>query len=328
MSNGYKKILLVTDGSPSAKSAEQTALKLALRDGAELIIADSIRFQGRVEKWLVRNAEEMYHSLEREKQACLDQKAAEFGKQGVRKTQTKLLHGKSSQQMTRLVIEQDCDLLIRYRKGIDSRQGGLLGTTALNLLRICPCPVLLVKENQPLDEDSRIVASVDIQDDDRVNSAILEEAKRLNGNTKSVGILYCWTLFGHEMIKRRMNAESYHELVEEVAADHEADFDKFLTERGLDKSLPDIDIRFGDPEFVIVPYVEEKSFDVTVMSTIAPNATVSRLLGSTIENVIGKLPSNLLAVKPQGFVSPVKLEMEMDQMEKVENLPYSIPQIW
>ena len=76
MNNGFKKILLATDGSPSAKSAEQTALKLALRDGAELIIADSIRIQGRVEKWLVRNADEMYHSLEREKQAYLEHPCA------------------------------------------------------------------------------------------------------------------------------------------------------------------------------------------------------------------------------------------------------------
>ena len=328
MNNGFQKILLATDGSPSAKSAEQTALKLALRDGAELIIADSIRIQGRVEKWLVRNADEMYHSLEREKQAYLEQQAAEFSGRGVKKVQTRLLHGKSSQQLTRLAIEQGCDLLIRYRKGIDSRQGGLLGTTALNLLRICPCPVLLVNENQPLDHP-RVLASVDIQDDDRVNNVILEEAGRLNGNSKSkIGILYCWTLFGHEMIKRRMNPESYHELVEEIANDHEADFDKFLAQHGMDRSQPDMAIRFGDPEYVIAPFVEENSFDVTVMSTIAPSATVSRLLGSTIENVIGKLSSNLLAVKPQGFISPIKLEMELEEMETVENLPYSTPQIW
>ncbi len=117
-----------------------------------MVIADSIRVQGRIEKWMVRNAEEMYHSLEREKQTHLEQLSREFTTRGVKNIKIQLLHGKSSQQLTRLAIEKDCDLLVRYRKGMDSRQVGLLGTTALNLLRVCPCPVLLVNENQVIDQ--------------------------------------------------------------------------------------------------------------------------------------------------------------------------------
>ena len=60
MNNGFKKILLVTDGAATAKSAEQSALNIALRDGSEVIIADTIRLQHRVEKWLIRNSEEMF----------------------------------------------------------------------------------------------------------------------------------------------------------------------------------------------------------------------------------------------------------------------------
>ncbi len=88
-------------------------------------------------------------------------------------------------------------------------------------------------------------------------------------------------------------------------------------------------IQFGDPEYVIARFVEENSFDVAVMSTISPNTTVNRLLGSTIENVIGKLTSHLLAVKPQGFISPIKLELETKKaLDGVEPLPGSMPQIW
>ncbi len=51
---------------------------------------------------------------------------------------------------------------------------------------------------------------------------ILEAADQLNGKPAAdFGILYCWNMFGHEMIKRRMNAESYQKLVTEITADHE-----------------------------------------------------------------------------------------------------------
>jgi universal stress protein E len=327
MNNAYKKILLVTDGSPSAKSAEQSALKLAVRDHAEVLIVDTIRMQGRVEKWLVKNSEEMYASLEKEKQAYLEETAAAFKAKGVKKANAKLLHGRSSQQLTAEVIRSECDLLVRYRKGIDSNQSGLLGRTSVNLLRICPCPVLLVKEGHPIN-DPKVLACVDIHDPEPVNDGIIAAAKKIKGATDAnIGLLYCWYMFGHRMMRRRMSHEKFEALFEDIQSENEREFDRFLKRYGLDHSSPGIAFEFGDAEYTIVPHVMRHSVDVTVMSTIAPTKTVSRLLGSTIESVISELPTNLLAVKPPGFVSPVKLESATGEIIETENVEYSMPRV-
>ena len=116
MKNGYKKILLVTDGSPAAQAAEQTVFRLALRDDAEVVVADTIRSPGRVEKWLLRNSQALYETLENEKRDYLNKLSSEFSGQGVGKTSAILLHGKSSDELTREVMRQHCDLLVRYRR--------------------------------------------------------------------------------------------------------------------------------------------------------------------------------------------------------------------
>ncbi len=163
MNHGYKKIMLVTDGAGTAHAAERTALNLALRDNAEVMIVDTIRMQGRIEKWLVKSSDQMYASLENEKQDYLDQLVTKFRDAGIKKVSAKLLHGNSSEQLTAESLRSNCDLLVRYRKGIDSSHPGLLGRTSLNLMRICPCPVLLVKEELALD-DPIVLACVDIHD--------------------------------------------------------------------------------------------------------------------------------------------------------------------
>lgn len=308
MSEGYRKILLVTDGSDAAKAAEESALHLATRDGAEVVIADTIRAQGIMEKWLVRNSAEMFQMLEKDKQTRLDALAQEFSSQGVASVDTALLHGKSSEQITREVMRRDCDLLVRYKKGRGSRQRGLFGATALNLLRDCPCPILLVKENQPVTHP-KILACTDVRDGDRVNDVIIREAERIKGSeSPPLGVLYCWAIFGHHMVRSHMSPANYEKMCNEVKQEHVTEFDKFLQKHGLDRSAPEIAIEFGHPEHIIGPYVKEHGVHVTVMSTVSPDTAVNRFLGSTIENVLRDLPSNLLAVKPVDFEPPFKVK--------------------
>jgi nucleotide-binding universal stress UspA family protein len=64
MNDSFKKILLVTDGSENAKPAESYALKLAIRTGAELIIADTIRVPGSVEAGFQGHSDEIITQID------------------------------------------------------------------------------------------------------------------------------------------------------------------------------------------------------------------------------------------------------------------------
>ena len=57
------------------------------------------------------------------------------------------------------------------------------------------------------------------------------------------------------------------------------------------------------PEFVV-----SEGIDVLVMGTVARGGVSGVLIGNTAERVLRKLPCSVLTVKPDGFVSPVRLE--------------------
>ena len=63
----------------------------------------------------------------------------------------------------------------------------------------------------------------------------------------------------------------------------------------------------GDPIQVIPDVCRHEAIDVAVMSSASRNHPIQRLLGSTVEAVLEKLPCSLLVVKSLGFKSTIKL---------------------
>ncbi len=51
-----------------------------------------------------------------------------------------------------------------------------------------------------------------------------------------------------------------------------------------------------------------EGIDLVVMGTVARGGLAGLLIGNAAERMLRKLPCSVLAVKPDGFVSPVRLE--------------------
>ena len=51
-----------------------------------------------------------------------------------------------------------------------------------------------------------------------------------------------------------------------------------------------------------------EGIDLVVMGTVARSGIAGMLIGNTAERVLRKLPCSVLAVKPEGFTSPVRLD--------------------
>jgi nucleotide-binding universal stress UspA family protein len=64
-------------------------------------------------------------------------------------------------------------------------------------------------------------------------------------------------------------------------------------------------MRQGDPEDVIPDFVVAEGIDLIVMGTVARTGIAGLLIGNTAERLLRRLPCSVLAVKPDGFRSPV-----------------------
>jgi nucleotide-binding universal stress UspA family protein len=64
----------------------------------------------------------------------------------------------------------------------------------------------------------------------------------------------------------------------------------------------------GHPEEVIPQFVVSEGIDLVVMGTVARTGIAGLLIGNTAERLLQRLITSVLAVKPDGFVSPVRAE--------------------
>jgi nucleotide-binding universal stress UspA family protein len=64
----------------------------------------------------------------------------------------------------------------------------------------------------------------------------------------------------------------------------------------------------GPPEQVIQDQCRQLGTDVLVMGTTARTGLSGVIIGNTAENIINSLECPVVAVKPEGFISPISID--------------------
>lgn len=297
----YSRILVVTDGLKSSEATHETAFNLAKEHDAEVLIVDSIKPPSSISRWLSTNASDVFEMVIADKQQRLETIAKKFCA-GHIEVKTRVLFGNSSEAITREAIDWDASLVVRYMKGLRSKFPGVFGNTARSLLRHCPAPLLLVGDT-PVNEP-RVLACIDAEHAEKENSAIIAESARLAKAQNLFG-LYCWELYGSELIQKRMTESAYKESFEYAESVFRKSFDKFVDSHDLSDFTNGIRFENGDPSVVIPQFCRHGKIDVVVMCSASLNHPLKRMIGSTVESVIDDLPCALLVVKPLGFVSSI-----------------------
>ena len=188
-----------------------------------------------------------------------------------------------------------------------------VGHTAKRLIRKCPCPVWVIKP--PHDREVRaVLAAVDPvslePDAATLNRTILELATSLaEGEKARLDVVHSWHHWGEELIRGRSSGDvsRLQEVLKEEEEYHRGRF-RALIEQDAG-SFPRRQTHFvkGDPSTVIPRMVSNLQSDVLVMGSVCRTGLAGFLLGSTAEHVLNHVECTLLAVKPDGFQSPVSL---------------------
>ena len=303
MANDYSCIILVTDGSGTSTAAEQSALNLARQHGARVIVTGTMRPPSFASQLFNSNVQEAFEMASADTRDRLERIARELRDAGL-DARARLLVGKSSEEIARLAMAEDADLVIRYMKGAKSRQLGTFGNTARNLMRVCPCPLLLVGERTV--SNPSVLACVNAEHDHDENQAILNQAEAVVGSDRNLHALYCWNFYGSDILHEYIDDQLYGQYLSEAEQSYQSLFEKFREKYDLSSFGDNVHVVNGDPIQLIPDVCQQQGSDIVVMSSASQNHPVRRLLGSTIESVLDTLPCALLVVKPLGFTSPVK----------------------
>ena len=191
----------------------------------------------------------------------------------------------------------------------------MLGSTSMHLMRKCPCPVWAIKPTRRK-EYTRILAAVNAvpeQDNESLlNMKIMELATSLTQMEEKgeLHVVHCWEQFFEKMIRGRnmlTHAEAS-KLNKETGKIHRQWFDKLIDKFRSDGMKPKVHLLAGEPHVLIPELVKKSRIDMVVMGTVARTGLSGFFIGNTAEKIIQELTCSVLAVKPDGFETPVKLD--------------------
>lgn len=285
----------------AALLAEKTRARLKIMD---VLAPSDLR--------VIRSASSnLAHLIRSAKQDRLDKFAKHIQTSGITVT-TELAEGEVETVIVREVFQNGHPLLVTGSGDARSRR---LATPVMRLLRFCPCPVW-VSGPQSVGTPLKMVAAVDVPTGDQARLNLSSKVLRLAASLASqlgaeLHVLNAWQAYGESMLRSSRFANLRGEVasyVRQAKLDQAGELASLLKQARI--SLPEdrvhlIKGRAGD---ILPRFCRREKIGLLVLGTIARTGLGGALIGNTAEAVAGNTGCAILAVKPDGFVSPIHPE--------------------
>ncbi|CZF79382.1 universal stress protein UspE [Grimontia marina] len=215
-------------------------------------------------------------------------------------------HNRPYESMIAKVFDGEHDLVIKATHQHDKLGSLIFTPTDWHLLRKCPCPVLLVKEHS-WPENGKILTAVNVSSENEthepLNDKLIDEAKAMSKLlTAEVNLVnaYPATPVNVTIELPEFDPASYtdavrgHHLLQMKALrqKHSIDEDQTFCMEGL-------------PEDVIPAVAKELDAELVILGTTGRVGLSAIFIGNTAEHTIDQLNCDVLAIKPDGYISPL-----------------------
>ncbi|EKE86996.1 universal stress protein UspE [Idiomarina xiamenensis] len=309
-----QRILVVLDATEQQQKALHRALELARLTSAKQLANVKLTlflsiydFSYEMTTMLAaQEREAMRHSLIADREAWIKDLLSDYDMHGVEHELCVMWHNRPYEAIVIHAIEQQHDLIIKSTRRHDGLQHVIFTPTDWHILRKAPCPVLLVKDHD-WPQQGHIIAAIHALSDndhhDSLNRRIIERALALAeplqaqvhllnaypGAPMNIAVEipefdmvgYGDTLAKQHLLQLQHYADRYHI---PAACCH---------------------VEEGMPEHVIPEVAERLDAELVVLGTVGRSGFSAALIGNTAEHVIDHLNCDVLAVKPEGFKSPL-----------------------
>ena len=226
----------------------------------------------------------------------------------------KLLIGKPFIRVIQEVLQNEHDLLMLGAEKQGTRGGAFMGSTALHLLRKCPCAVWVFRPRRKR-KFRRIMAAVNVAADRReeieMNVKILELATSLaRQEDAELHIVHCWMAIEQSVLGTTggIPVEERRRYNREAKENRSTLLQTYLERLEIDAATTQIHMPKGEAGDLIPRLAAEWDIELIVMGTVARSGIPGFFIGNTAEKILNIVPCSVLAVKPSGFVSPVPPE--------------------
>jgi nucleotide-binding universal stress UspA family protein len=219
-------------------------------------------------------------------------------------------HGTSYIEIIREVLTHNHDLIITAPD--EPRRLSFAGAaTTMHLMRKSPVPVW-VHSAGALGAHGVAVAVGPFDTERRnmgLNRTLMQIASSLAAQkTEALHVISAWRLQGESMLRSSRSSftdQEVSQMLTDARAEAQAEIDRLLSDV---EPLPvpvEIHLSKGEPGLTVANLVDEIKPTTLVMGTIARTGLSGMIIGNTAEQVLGMIKTSVIAVKPEGFQSPV-----------------------
>ncbi len=318
----FKRILLFADPAAKIEPALRYAARVARHNHGAVTVVDCLRSESppgpaKVDPdcsqcvRLTREQCEPGARASQETRSRLEDICQQLRNQGVPAI-AKVIVGRPTVEIIREVLRSAHHVVLKTAQGTRAnKERSFFGSTAIALMRKCPCPVWVVDPDETSRFD-RVLAAVDPLTDDpdhmKLNGEILHLAAELaEWENGTLYIAHAWTPYGVSVLKSRMSEESLKEYIEGGRQHARHRLHDLLTRFERTVSPQNVHLLNGDPERTIPDFALQRGIDLIVMGTVGRTGISGLVAGNTAEKVLRQVRCSVLALKPDTFLSPVKL---------------------
>ncbi len=215
-------------------------------------------------------------------------------------------------EVIRRVLAEGHDLVMVGEPVAEKPDEPHLSSGVMHLLRKCPVPVWVMRSGRS--GTGSVLALVDPDPDDPVrdglNDLIMELATSLSHRHGwELHLGHAWTLEGEATLRSSPYVGLPGEMVDVMVRDTEAirlgQLD-VLAIRHVTEPERSIHMVAGAPGVVLPRLADRLDVDLVVMGTVGRTGLRGLIMGNTAETILRSVRCSVLAVKPEGFVTPVK----------------------
>jgi nucleotide-binding universal stress UspA family protein len=240
------------------------------------------------------------------------------------KIQIDVLVGTVFLEVIRSVLRSEYDLVVKAVENTDFMKR-LFGSVDMHLLRKCPCPIWLIKTPEK-SKYNHVLAAVDfdfdslqaVASEQAFNNEILDRAAAFALSDKAfLHLVHAWEAFAEKSMIAHgdISSESVAAHVQKQQLIHQKELYRLgeaLSDRigtnAYNKLSPSFHLPKGPAKKLIAPLAAELGVDLVVMGTVARTGISGLIIGNTAEAILDQLACSVLAIKPPGFKTPVKLD--------------------
>lgn len=298
----FQDVLVVLDPTSEQQKALDRALELAEHTACRLTAFVCIYdFSYEMTTMLAGDEREsMRLAVLKEREHWAQQLLQSAIDSGLECTTKVVWHNRPFEAIVQCVTEHGYDLVMKGTHQHDALKSLLFTPTDWNILRKCPCPVLLVKDH-PWPERGHVLAAVNASSDQphhkALNRKIIKQAQAvatmLRGEVHLVNA-YPGTPVHLAIEIPEFNPSDYQnsmrhhhqDAVAALAADH-----------GIAPEF--CHVVEGMPEDVIPTVAAKIDAEIVILGTLGRTGFFAAVIGNTAEHVIDRLDCDVLALKPE-----------------------------